>query len=208
MSRRIAIVGNGSIPAGLSTPIDAADLVIRFNDCRSVGRGGRKTDIVALCNTGRPARAMLDGDSWRALAPVRAAASFCCVRDPVFYAALRPKLLARYPDLDDFCDDYTPDFERFAAESGRDMRIVPAELHVALEAQLETFRPHPYAVPSSGAIVIADVLQNLAGARDEIVIAGFGHEGWERHPFAAERQWVDSLVAGGRLHRLDAGRKN
>ena len=52
MGRRIVIVGNGEIGDGLAEAIDAADLVMRFNDCRSVGPGGERTDIVAVCNTG------------------------------------------------------------------------------------------------------------------------------------------------------------
>ncbi len=203
MSRRIAIVGNGELPVGIAEAIDSADLVIRFNMCHSFGPGGGKTDIVAVCNTGRPGRAMLAGDGWKSLEAVRAAKVIYCVRDPAYFAALRPKLCVTHPDLDDFCDDYTPGFVRFSAESGRDLRIVPAGVHERLDAALAAFQPPPYVVPSSGAIVIADVLENLATPGDDVAIAGFGHEGWLWHPFASERQWIDSLIAEGRLRRLD-----
>ncbi len=63
--RRIMIVGNGEIAEGAATEIDAADLVVRFNDCRSIETGGSRTDVVAVCNTGRPARAMLGSAEWR-----------------------------------------------------------------------------------------------------------------------------------------------
>ncbi|MEK1931987.1 MAG: Urease operon accessory protein, partial [Pararhizobium sp.] len=73
VSRTIVIVGNGPVPQGAASVIDAADLVIRFNDCRSCGAGGEKTDIVAVCNTGRPALAMLGGGRWKSNAAVRQA---------------------------------------------------------------------------------------------------------------------------------------
>ena len=76
--RTIMIVGNGLVPDAAAAVIDAADLVIRFNDCR--GAIGGKTDIVAVCNTGRPALAMLGGGRWKASAAVRQASAIWCVR--------------------------------------------------------------------------------------------------------------------------------
>lgn len=203
MSRSIAIVGNGSIPEGMAGAIDFADLVIRFNDCRSAGHGGRKTDVVAVCNTGRPALGMLGGGRWKASEPVRQAGEFWCVRASETFAAMRAPLAISHPDLDDFCDDYTIGFETFAHATGRRVSVIPAATHQALDAALSAFDPPPYVVPSSGLIVIAYVLDAIAGEGDRVVIAGFGHEGWEWHPFAAERRWVDAQIAAGRLERLD-----
>ena len=202
MSRRIAIVGNGSIPEGVARAIDAADLVIRFNDCRSAGRGGRKTDVVAVCNTGRPALSMLGGGHWKGSAPVRQAREFWCVRTSKMFAAMRPALAESHPDLDDFCDDYTLGFETFARATNRPLSVIPAESHHRLDAALAAFDPAPYVVPSSGLIVIAHVLET-AKEGDRIGIAGFGHEGWIWHPFAVERRWVEANIATGRLERLD-----
>ena len=70
-------------------------------------------------------------------------------------------------------------------------------------AALVAFDPSPYVVPSSGLITIAHVLDNLAEEGDRISIAGFGHEGWLWHPFAAERRWTEAQIAAGRLDRLD-----
>lgn len=202
MSRRIAIVGNGSIPNGVAGAIDSADLVIRFNDCRSAGRGGRKTDVVAVCNTGRPALSMLGGGRWKGSDPVRQAREFWCVRASKMFAAMRPALARSHPDLDDFCDDYTLGFEVFARATNRRLGVIPAESHYRLDAALAAFDPAPYVVPSSGLIVIAHVLET-AQEGDRIGIAGFGHEGWIWHPFAAERCWVGAQIAAGRLERLD-----
>ena len=199
----IVIVGNGEVPAEAAARIDAADLVVRFNDCRSAAERGR-TDVVAVCNTGRPARAMLASPQWRNLAAVRAAAQIWSVRDPEKFVQMRAPLAISHPELDDFCDDYTKGFADFAELAGKDHIIIGRQVHEAVDAALDAYAPPAYVVPSSGMVVIAHVLTAFAGA--EVAIAGFGHQGWEWHPFAAEKRLVDSYVASGRLSRLqDAG---
>lgn len=197
------IVGNGQVEPGMAAVIDAADLVIRFNDCRSCGAGGQKTDIVAVCNTGRPAMAMLGGGSWKTNAAVRQAREIWCVRSSEAFEALRPKLAISHPDLDDLCDDYTDGFRAFARATNRTLHIIPASTHAAVDADLERFDAGDYVVPSSGLIVIAEVLAHWRRPGDRVVLAGFGHAGWEWHPFAAERRYVDDLISKGRLARLD-----
>lgn len=200
--RVIMIVGNGDVPEGVAATIDAADLVVRFNDCRSVGKGGGRTDIVAVCNTGRPALAMLGGGRWKTSAPVRQAREIWSVRAATRFAAMRAALAATHPDLDDFCDDYTDGFESFARATARKHRVIEAETHDRLERDLARFSPSPFVAPSSGLVVIADILSGFASSEDHVVLAGFGHVGWQWHPFAAERRYVDSLAAQGRLRRL------
>lgn len=201
--RTIMIVGNGPVPDGAAAVIDAADLVIRFNDCRSCCAGGDKTDIVAVCNTGRPALAMLGGGAWKTKAAVRQASAIWCVRDGGKFQTLRPQLAVTHPDLDDLCDDYTDGFRAFAKATGRTFHTVPASTHEGVDAGLRQFDAGAYVVPSSGLIAIAEVLAHWQRPGDRVVLAGFGHAGWEWHPFAAERRYVDDLIFKGRLSRLD-----
>ncbi|UVD59175.1 Urease operon accessory protein [Rhizobium sp. Pop5] len=195
------IVGNGEVGDGMAGIIDAADFVIRFNDCRSYGAGGSRTDAVAVCNTGRPAKAMLGSSEWRDHPGVVAAREIWSVRDPEKFAAMRAPLAVSHPDLDDFCDDYTEAFDAFCAKTGKAHVVIDKSVHEAVDVSLSAFAPAPYVVPSSGMIVIAEVLNKYAGA--EVALAGFGHVGWEWHPFAAERQLVDAYIAAGRITRLD-----
>jgi len=203
VSRTIMIVGNGPVPEGAAPVIDAADLVIRFNDCRSCGAGGEKTDIVAVCNTGRPALAMLGGGRWKSNEAVRRASEIWCVRDAERFRALRPGIERRYPELDDLCDDYTAGFRALAQATARAFHVIPASTHENVDADLKGFGPGDYVVPSSGLIVVAEVLAHWCGASDRVVIAGFGHAGWEWHPFAAEKELVEDYICQGRLERLD-----
>ncbi|MBY5568823.1 Urease operon accessory protein [Rhizobium leguminosarum] len=194
------IVGNGEVGAAEAGVIDAADFVIRFNDCRSYGAGGSRTDAVAVCNTGRPAKAMLGSPEWRAHPGVVSAGEIWSVRDPEKFAAMRAPLAVSHPELDDFCDDYTDEFSVFCADAGKRHVVIDKAVHEAVDASLSAFAPSSYVVPSSGMIVIAEVLNTYAEA--EVTLAGFGHAGWEWHPFPAERQLVDSYIAAGRLNRL------
>jgi hypothetical protein len=198
--RTIMIVGNGEIAEGASDIIDAGDLVVRFNECGSFGAGGRRTDVVAVCNTGRPAKSMLSSAEWRGKEAVRAATEIWSVRDPRKFAALRAPLALSHPELDDFCDDYTDEFAAFAVEAGKRRVVIDRAIHDAVDAALRVHQPAPYVVPSSGLIVIAEVMTSRPD--DDIVLAGFGHVGWDGHPFAAERKLVDAYVEAGRLRRF------
>ncbi|OWO95218.1 Urease operon accessory protein [Rhizobium esperanzae] len=200
MIKKIVIVGNGEVGEGQAGIIDAADFVIRFNDCRSYGAGGSRTDAVAVCNTGRPAKAMLGSPAWRAHPGIIAAREIWSVRDPEKFAAMRAPLGVSRPELDDFCDDYTDAFAAFCADAGKTHVVIGKAVHEAVDVSLSAFAPAPYVVPSSGMIVIAEVLGKYTEA--EVMLAGFGHAGWEWHPFAAERQLVDSYITAGRLMRL------
>jgi hypothetical protein len=202
MARRIMLVGNGEIGDGVADLIDSADLVMRFNDCRSVGAGGGKTDIVAVCNTGRPGKAMTEGAGWACNKSVWLASSIWCVRDPQKFRAMQPGVLRDHPELDDFSDDYTDGFADYARQNGKDFHIIPGATHEALDRALAAYAPEPYVVPSTGAVAIAEFLAHYRKPGDEIFLAGFGHEGWDGHPWNAERQWVDDLMARGQLARL------
>ena len=198
--RTIIIVGNGEIAEGLATEIDAADLVVRFNDCRSMGAGGSRTDVVAVCNTGRPARAMLGSAEWRKSPAVASASEIWSVRNPSKFAALRAPLALSHPELDDFCDDYTDQFTAFCHATGKRHVVIDQSVHDGVDAALAAYKPGAYVVPSSGMVVIADVL--LRHPDDDIAITGFSHTGWDGHPFAAEKRLVDGYVSLGRLKRL------
>ena len=49
-------------------------------------------------------------------------------------------------------------------------------------------------------IVIAELLLRYPDA--DIAITGFGHTGWDGHPFAAEKRLVDLYISLGRLRRI------
>lgn len=202
MGRKIIIVGNGSAPAFAAAAIDASDLVIRFNECRSFRYTGSRTDIVAVCNTGRPAHAMMGSQAWREHPAIASASAIWCVRHGEKFRELRTRLEATNPELDDFCDDLTDEFGAFTAATGKTMTVIPRRIHDRLDLDLARIGSSGYIVPSSGLLAIAYVLDEIATPQDCVSLTGFDHEGWAGHPFDAERILVNMLVAAGRLERL------
>lgn len=196
------IVGNGDVGPEASAMMHAADLVIRFNGCRSASDDAARTDVVAVCNTGRPGKQMLFDGAWMVHPAVQAASEIWCVRDPAKFADMRAPLLETHPELDDFCDDYTDGFRDFAVSNGKTFRVISRGVHERLDDALSTFSPSPYVVPSSGLVVIADVIENHLQAGDRILLAGFSHEGWEWHPWEAERLYLSPLEARGLVERI------
>jgi hypothetical protein len=201
MTRRVMIVGNADLGEGEQALTETADVVIRFNDCRSAGLSGGRTDIVAVCNTGRPGKKMLEDPAWRANPCVAAASEIWSIRDPAKFESLRAPLAISHPELDDFCDDYTDGFAAFCAASGKIHYLLPAATHDRLDAELSAYDPPPYVTPSTGLIVIAEFLASRARTGDSILLMGFGHQGWEWHPWDAERQWIDARIREGFLFR-------
>lgn len=201
-ARQIMIVGNGPVDEGAAPLIDAADLVIRFNGSRNFGAAGRKTDIIAVCNTGRPGAQMLADPEWRDSEAVRRTTEIWSVRDPEKFADMKPQLAITHPELDDFCDDYTDGFATFATANGKQHRIIHRDAHEGLDAALLALDAEPYVVPSSGMVVIQALLSDPTHAEDTIILAGFGHSGWDGHPFEAERRLVDQYISSGRVLRL------
>ena len=202
MGRRIAIVGNGSFAASDANSIERCDLVVRFNDCRSIGRGGLRTDVVAVCNTGRPARAMVCDPYWRNHVAVASASSLWSVRDSSKFAELKLQLAEQDASLKDFCDDYTDEFAAFAAETAKAFSVIPRRHHDELDRRLRELGTPSYIVPSSGLVAISFVIDSMAFADDSVVLAGFDHQGWPGHPFDAERVLVEQYIDEGRLSRL------
>lgn len=198
MSHKIAIVGNGSFSRGDAIVIDDCDLVVRFNDCRSIGEGGFRTDVVAVCNTGRPALSMVRQRSWTEHTAGASASELWCVRDAGKFKELKERL---GPELDDFCDNYTAEFAMFAAKTGKAFRVIPRHHHDRIDVELQSMTSESYIVPSSGLMAIAYVLDQ-AVVGDEVVLAGFDHRGWSGHPFDAERKLIDGFIADGRLRRI------
>lgn len=199
MTRSIAIVGNGSFSSKDASIIDDCDVVVRFNDCRSVGAGGIWTDVVGVCNTGRPALSMVRQRSWLENAAVVSATELLCVRDSSKFAELRKNL---DPDLNDFCDDYTAEFASFAADTGKAFKTIPRHHHDRIDIEISKITSIKYVVPSSGLMVITYFLEEAAGFGDQILLAGFDHCGWSGHPFDAERLLIEGLIYEGRLQRI------
>ena len=195
------IIGNGAVDRRLATRIDAHDLVIRFNLCSSFAQAPSRTDVIAVCNTGRPAWEMLGSAAWHRHPAVRDAPEIWCVRPARLFAAERARIVRDHPELDDLCDDYTESFMTLCTNTGRRCLVIDESIHHRAAISLSAYLPQPYVTPSSGLIVVEHVLREWPQA--DISLAGFDHAGWAGHPFAAERRLIDAYIRRGLVTRLD-----
>lgn len=202
MIHDIMIVGNGEIGEKGRVATAKADFVIRFNECRSYAASPCRTDVVAVCNTGRPGKRMGSDASWRALPAVRDTPEIWSARDPALFRDMRQPLASKHPELDDFCDDYTSLFEVFCTISGKKHVIINREIHALADDAITAFSSSAYVVPSTGLVAIVETLRRFPSAN--IALTGFSHTGWAGHPFSVEKQIVDQYVAEGSLTRYDA----
>jgi len=200
MHRRFVLIGNGSIDPMVRSQVDPSDQIIRFNDCRNFDSLPVRTDVVAVCNTGRPARNMVAGTAWRRHPAVEKAREIWSVRPNRLFTADRARIIRDYPELLDLCDDYTQDFAEFCGMTGKQHRIIGEEIHAAVAESLLDYQPSRYVTPSSGLLVIEHVLRHFP--ENAACLVGFDHSGWSGHPFAAERALINAYVESGLLRRL------
>lgn len=186
----IFLVGNG--PTGdLNQIIDSADIVIRMNKALGFGKTtGTKTDILVLVNTGTPGQELLSARGVRANPAFAEAKEIRLPVCPMRAAERRAAHPERSGELTDFSH-----FTKLPIYKGKIISTVPRDLTAALEAKLGS------PMPSTGMIMTEQLVMNRQPG-DVIHLCGFGHEGWDGHPWAKEKALTDSYVEQGFIVRV------
>ncbi len=193
--KTIFIVGNGPIKDNLSEVVDQSDLVLRFNEPKSSkGMSGAKTDILFVCNSGKPMQRRLSDPGYLNSPIVQGASQVIFAYHPRIIAAYfrQPHLLSR---LKGRRGDWTLQAIDAFGAVGKSVLILPprfytdgcAVLGIPEEARREVF-------PSTGYFGLTYILQHFDPAEWKIVLCGFSWEGWRRHSWGDERKWVMDKV--------------
>lgn len=193
VARTVAIVGNGPLAYGLAARIDASDMVIRFNEpAFQPERSGRRTDILFLMNSGKSMQARLSDPDFR--------------RSPFFAGAGRiilpyhPSIIAKYhpkPNplsrLKGRKADWTAETVAMCREAGKEVLVLPPEFYEESCADLGIAPAERNRVfPSSGFLGIRYALEEFARSPEEIALYGFSWQGWKRHAWDKEREWMEA----------------
>ncbi len=188
--KRIALVGNGPESSGLGREIDAHDQVIRFNAAASQGTMGDRTDVLVLTNTGEPAADFATDPSAINDAAFIRAAEIWFTRHP---KVIRHALRIGPPEDRKFWQDFSGEIIRRRLY-GKPFRYLPARSFWHAEDLLRPLGMGHGMQPSSGMLVIADIHRrnNISIYRTELTLYGFTHEGWSRHPWNAERAFIEA----------------
>jgi hypothetical protein len=188
----VAIVGNGPIDPLHADEIDAHDLVVRFNGCRNYGMSGHRTDYLVLTNTGEPARQFAYDPLALNAHAVEAAGRILLARPPNLVASE----LRRFPDDREYWETFDPDLiGRIRHKRWAYMR---ANIYRRARAVLRLYGAKKSDQPSTGILAIFHIAQQLRRQmrHSSITLYGFTHQGWDRHPWNAERQLIDERWRG------------
>jgi hypothetical protein len=199
----VVIVGNAPLGYDYSALVDTADVVVRLNDCkRNLGRSGTKTTILCVNNTGVPARGYI------AQAPVltnplcRGVDEFWFPRDSSTHRAWVSRIR---PNRDDEYEDLTDGIVAANRLQGKTLVRCSAAMNDALFTALQTIErgdgipDGSFECPSTGMLAIAWSLMDPRFHAHRVVLVGFRFEGWEYHPWRAERRLVEEHVRSGRV---------
>ena len=204
-ARRVAIVGNGPVADGAGADIDAADLVVRFNDAvHEPGRAGSRTDILFLVNSGKTMQRRIQDPSFVASVIFRDASRLILPYHPDVIARYhpRPNILSR---LKGRKSDWTAEAISVFGRHGKEVSVLPLQFYEECCAELgiaEGDRRRLF--PSTGFIGIRYAIEIYPAPEWQIDLYGFSWEGWKRHAWSGERAWIAERIRDGslRLHGL------
>jgi hypothetical protein len=190
--KTVAIVGNGPIDSFQSYEIDAHDVVVRFNGCRNYGVSGQRTDYLVLTNTGEPARQFAFDPLALNAQAVESAGRILLARPPDLVASE----LRRFPNDREYWETFDQDLiGRIRHKRWTYMR---AHIYRKARSVLRLYGARKTDQPSTGILAIFHIAQQLRRRMQPsaITLYGFTHQGWDRHPWNAERQLIDDRWRG------------
>ncbi|HET6390997.1 hypothetical protein [Hyphomicrobium sp.] len=186
----VAIVGNGPIDCSQALEIDSHDVVVRFNGCRNFGASGYRTDYLVLTNTGEPARQFaFDPHALNAHA-LKAAGSILLARPPDLVA----REVRKFPRD----REYWETFDRELVENRighKHWSYMRASIYREARATLIRYGAKKSDQPSTGMLALFYLARNFRKRlrSSALTLYGFTHQGWDRHPWNAERALIDDL---------------
>lgn len=198
--KKLYIVGNGPITGDISPEIDASDFVVRFNEPKaSIGMSGTKTDILFLCNASKPMQRRLEDPNFFTSAIMRDAEQVILAYHPIIIERYfpRPNFLSR---LKGRREDWTLPTIMALGGIGKTSIVFPASFYMEGCQELGLPESKMASVfPSTGYFGIFYILRHFSAADWAMSLCGFSWEGWKRHAWADERQWVEDKVRQGIL---------
>jgi hypothetical protein len=177
----IALIGNGPIARAEAATIDRFDRVVRINHARLCGAAGTRTDALVLPFVGAMAHGLLH-------------------KRPVNQCALRGAKEIWFRDSPPENDAGLGGEMLRLVVRGRPHLFFPEGTLSAVQRELLAFagdRDPGY--PSAGAQTLWYLLSTFPDS--PIRLFGFTHRGWSGHSWDAEAEWMNRLVASGRLSR-------
>ncbi|MGU3576183.1 hypothetical protein ACLBWZ_11650 [Brucellaceae bacterium C25G] len=203
MKKTLVLVGNAPLTADLSDKIDNADYVVRFNDANHPRQlGGTKTDLLMVAATSKHMQKRLQEPDFIELPVFKAAQEIMLPLHPSIIEKYHPKpnILSRLKGRRADWTHQTVDIIGLY----KDIRIMSPQFYMQACAELGIAEKDMKKLfPSTGFLGIWHILQTRNVNEWDVRICGFTWEGWKRHAWDAERQWIEQKINKGRLSFLN-----
>ncbi|WP_440054975.1 hypothetical protein ACSLBF_02120 [Pseudoalteromonas sp. T1lg65] len=190
---RILILGNMPIARNLSDQIDGFDRVVRFNFCQGLpAHLGQKCTDLWLSSRGKQALKL--ANQFPNIKVLEQLNVMFTDPKPSPFSQWALRLIRRRSGV-----DYAQMIAANLPSSANINRICSTQ-HASFMKHLLTFSEPGgnYYGPSSGTLAIHHFLQHY----QNVTIAGFGFEGWKRHPWQQEKNYVLQLISQHRIRLL------
>ena len=200
LTGKIAIVGNGEVSSSLCQQIEAANHIIRFNNpsIAMLGESAR-TDILVISNSSKQTKKLLNSQSY-ILSPAFSGAK-------IIILPYHPNIIKQYmpkPSLFSYMlgarADQTKLCIQACQKAGKQFYILTPESYFDTCKIIGIGRDKLRAYfPSSGIMMIHAITRQLDMAA-HIDIYGFSFEGWKRHDWGSEREYITRISANKQIY--------
>ncbi|MGU3400591.1 hypothetical protein ACLBWS_12750 [Brucellaceae bacterium D45D] len=204
MKKQLVIVGNAPLPRPLAEEINAADYVVRFNEPQTpTEQIGTRTDLLILATTNKPMQLRLQETGFLKNPIFLAAKEIMLAYHPSIISAYHPKpnILSR---LKGRRADWTVETINVLGRAGKEIRVMPPQFYLDGCRELGlSEQDMGKTIPSTGFLGIRYLLEKYPAESWDIQFCGFTWQGWKRHAWTSEKDWVQSQVAAGRMSELN-----
>lgn len=199
--KRLVIVGNGDMAHDLGASIDAADEVWRFNEPRDLaGKSGSKITKLFLCNSGKPMQSKLNNLAYLNSPFLKAVCNITFVYHPAImrHYFKKPFFTARL--LRKRKVDWTMEGIDVLGQLGKMVTIMPSQFYLAACNDIAIRDDDLYKkFPSTGYLALWMAIHDRSFQGWDVKLCGFGFEGWKRHQWDYEKEWVSARIQEGLL---------
>jgi hypothetical protein len=190
------IIGNGDLPRDLSAQINATDYVLRFNRPRALGGwSGNRTNRLMICNSGKPMQLMLKDTGFLNSDFIKNTRDIVFVYHPAIMRRYFKKPLMTSRLFHGRKVDWTYEGIDILGRKGKPATVLPPEFYLAACREIGISGDTLYRqFPSTGYLGIWDLLQQLPPDEWQIKLCGFNWQGWKRHNWERERNWIAAKI--------------
>jgi hypothetical protein len=193
------VVGSAPLVVDCSTAINGADLVVRFNDCKTLGGySGNRTDMLFVNNLGISGSRFIREQSLMKLNLADSAEVVFVRSAPVHWRHFRG-VSSHFPGRSARQPDHAEGIVEANGLQRLKVRRLTDEFNASVFNMLALCSASPFVSPSTGFLCVESLMHNPAFSDYRIHLVGFGFFGWHGHPWRAEQFILNAYAEDGRL---------